>query len=42
VIGPEFSDEERYAIIEYLKIHEDPATPSDFTPPVCHLRGQAL
>ncbi len=25
VIGPEFTDDERFAIIEYLKIHEDPA-----------------
>lgn len=36
VIGPLFSDEERYAIIEYLKVHRDlPATPADFAPPDC-------
>jgi cytochrome c5 len=42
VIGPEFSDEERFALIEYLKIHEDPATPPDYQPPVCRLWGQDL
>ncbi|MBL0163586.1 MAG: cytochrome c [Xanthomonadales bacterium] len=36
VIGPLFSDDERWAIIEYLKIHRDlPETPADFTPPDC-------
>ncbi len=41
VIGPEFSDEERFAIIEYLKVHRDlPATPADFQPPQCQLWGQ--
>jgi hypothetical protein len=42
VIGPELTDEERYAIIEYLKVHEDPATPADFRPPVCRLWGRDL
>jgi mono/diheme cytochrome c family protein len=43
VIGPEFTDDERYAIIEYLKIHRDlPATPADYQPPQCHLRGATL
>ena len=38
VIGPEFSDEQRFDIIEYLKIHRDlPETPADYQPPVCHL-----
>ena len=40
VIGPEFTDEERFAIIEYLKVHRDlPATPADYQPPQCRLRG---
>ena len=43
VIGPEFSDEERFAIIEYLKVHRDlPATPADYQPPVCRLLGHDL
>ena len=43
VIGPEFTDDERYAIIEYLKIHRDlPATPADYQPPQCQLRGETL
>jgi mono/diheme cytochrome c family protein len=42
VIGPEFSDEERFALIEYLKVHEDPATPTDYRPPVCRLWGADL
>ena len=34
MIGPEFTDEERFAIIEYLKIHRDlPETPPDYQPP---------
>jgi hypothetical protein len=38
VIGPEFTDDERYAIIEYLKVHRDlPETPADFQPPECAL-----
>ncbi len=36
VIGPLLADAERFAIIEYLKIHRDePATPVRFTPPDC-------
>jgi hypothetical protein len=42
VIGPEFTDEERYALVEYLKVHEDPATPADYQPPVCRLHGREL
>jgi hypothetical protein len=42
VIGPEFSDDERFALIEYLKIHEDPATPEGYQPPVCKLWGEDL
>jgi hypothetical protein len=30
VIGPEFTDDERYAIVEYLKVHRDlPETPAE-------------
>ncbi|NQD39068.1 cytochrome c [Permianibacter sp. IMCC34836] len=42
VIGPEFSDEQRYAIIEYLKVHRDPPTPAGYEPPQCQLWGQSL
>ena len=36
VIGPLLSEDERWAIIEYLKIHRDlPETPADFTSPDC-------
>jgi cytochrome c5 len=43
VIGPEFTDDERYAIVEYLKVHRDlPATPADYQPPQCQLRGETL
>jgi len=36
VIGPEFSDAERYDLIEYLKVHRDlPATPADWQPASC-------
>ncbi|MEO5559446.1 MAG: di-heme-cytochrome C peroxidase [Dokdonella sp.] len=36
VIGPLLSDDERWAIVEYLKVHRDlPATPADFLPPDC-------
>lgn len=42
VIGPLLSDDERYALIEYLKVHEDPATPVSFQPPQCQLLGQTL
>jgi mono/diheme cytochrome c family protein len=42
VIGPLFSDDERFAIVEYLKIHRDlPATPPDYLPPQCVLNGKA-
>jgi hypothetical protein len=38
VIGRQFADVERDAIVEYLKVHVDePATPADFTPPDCGL-----
>ncbi len=42
VIGPEFTDEERFAIIEYLKVHRDPETPADYQPPRCKLFGETL
>jgi hypothetical protein len=43
VIGPEFTDEQRFDIIEYLKVHRDlPATPADYQPPQCRLRGEIL
>ncbi len=42
VIGPVLSDDERMALIEYLKVHEDPATPSHFQPKQCQLFGQLL
>ena len=36
VIGPLLGDDERWALVEYLKVHRDlPATPAEFTPPVC-------
>ncbi len=43
VIGPLLTDNERMAILEYLKIHQDlPATPADYSPPECHLLGATL
>jgi hypothetical protein len=42
VIGPEFSDEQRYALVEYLKVHRDPPTPEGFKPPQCELFGRSL
>jgi mono/diheme cytochrome c family protein len=43
VIGPEFTLDERYAIIEYLKVHRDlPETPADYLPPQCRLHGEAM
>jgi hypothetical protein len=43
VIGPEFTEEQRFDIIEYLKVHRDlPATPADYQPPKCLLRGEPL
>lgn len=41
VIGPELSDEQRFALVEYLKIHRDPPTPAGFTPTKCELWGQS-
>jgi hypothetical protein len=36
VIGPLLSDDERWAILEYLKVHRDlPATPAGFVPAEC-------
>jgi mono/diheme cytochrome c family protein len=36
VIGPLLSDDERWALVEYLKVHRDlPGTPADFVPPDC-------
>lgn len=43
VIGPEFTDDQRFDIIEYLKIHKDlPETPADYQPPSCNLLGEAV
>jgi hypothetical protein len=43
VIGPEFTDEQRYDIVEYLKVHRDlPETPADYRPPACGLPGETL
>jgi hypothetical protein len=42
-IGHEFTDDERYAIIEYLKVHRDlPETPADYQSPQCRLGGEIL
>ena len=38
VIGPALGPDERRAIVEYLKIHEDPPTPAGRVPPSCGLR----
>jgi hypothetical protein len=35
VIGPLLSDDERDAILEYLKVHRDPPTPTGFRSPDC-------
>ncbi len=35
VIGPALSERDRWALIEYLKIHEDPPTPPHRMPPPC-------
>jgi mono/diheme cytochrome c family protein len=35
VIGPELSPDERWALVEYLKVHEDPPTPAGRLPPQC-------
>lgn len=38
VIGPELTDSERFALIEYLKVHRDlPETPTGYQPPHCNL-----
>jgi cytochrome c5 len=42
VIGPLFTDAERFDLVEYLKVHQDPPTPQDYQPPVCNLWGRAL
>ena len=43
VIGPEFTDDERYALVEYLKVHRDlPETPANYQPPQCQLWGNTL
>jgi mono/diheme cytochrome c family protein len=42
VIGPELSEDERLALVEYLKVHRDPPTPPDFQPRQCQLWGQTL
>ncbi len=42
VIGPEFTDQQRYDLIEYLKVHRDPETPANYQPPSCHLAGGDL
>jgi hypothetical protein len=43
VIGPEFSDAERFDIIEYIKVHRDlPETPADFRPSECLLFGEQV
>ncbi len=41
VIGPALSPEERWAIVEYLKVHEDPAAPPGRVPPTCGLPEEA-
>jgi mono/diheme cytochrome c family protein len=38
VIGPALSVEERWALVEYLKVHEDPVTPLGRVAPDCGLR----
>jgi mono/diheme cytochrome c family protein len=38
VIGPALSVEERWALVEYLKIHEDPVTPPGRLAPDCGVR----
>ena len=42
VIGPELSDEQRFALVEYLKVHRDPPTPAGFSPPECELWGRTF
>jgi len=38
VIGPALTADERWALVEYLKIHEDPGSPPGRTPPDCGIR----
>ena len=39
----EFTDEQRFDIIEYLKVHRDlPETPADYQSPQCRLFGETL
>jgi mono/diheme cytochrome c family protein len=38
VIGPPLGPDERRAIVEYLKIHEDPGNPPGRVPPDCGIR----
>lgn len=42
VIGPLLTDAQRLALLEYLKIHEDPPTPAGVKPVQCRLPGSAL
>ncbi|MGX5200484.1 di-heme-cytochrome C peroxidase [Aliikangiella sp. IMCC44632] len=38
VIGPELTEKQRFALIEYLKIHQDlPKTPAGFEPEACSI-----
>lgn len=41
VIGPQFSDAQRWALVEYLKVHRDPPTPAGFRSPDCGLPAVA-
>ena len=38
VIGPYLTPDERWAIVEYLKVHEDPAAAPGRTPAACVAR----
>jgi mono/diheme cytochrome c family protein len=38
VIGPPLSPDERWALVEYLKVHEDPQTAPGRVPPDCGIR----
>jgi hypothetical protein len=43
VIGPVLTEDERVALVEYLKVHRDlPATPEGYEPPQCKLWGEVL
>lgn len=39
VIGPLLDDADRWALVEYLKVHQDPPTPAGYRPPDCGLAG---